>query len=780
MTSLWTPGGPQYTRPGGIFWRARRLLGFVIALRLHQLSAAITGGAMDNTVVAASLAKTMTALSAGMLPKSVVADLLPPRLLTALTGSQADPGVIADTVLLLVSAAQGGQLDSGTIADVLATLTTAAQGAQVGAGSIIGALSRTSTTVQGGQQIPGLMADTMLTPLTATQTAQVMAGTITDPLPANPASALLATETTALAIADVLLTASATMGAAQLPSAAVTASLTNLTTAVSAAQAQIGAIADFQQALTTAMSGLSVSDSESAFIATAIPALLTTDTESAQTQSSIIISSLPAGPSAQAAAIQTQAGALADLLPALSSQAAVSQPLMGGMGSVLGSLLSALTGPTHPIRVGLGTPAFNGNTSSGTSGTDACSITTTDIADVILAFVHTGTGSVPTATCKVGTTPMVSLGKVNYSTSGGYWQGEVFALQATQPAGGYTVNHSMSWSTSHGWYVTVEAVAYRNVEYVGLLQSISGSSQTPSHTLSSYVGELISQAFFATVNFDSYNQDELENLPTVTNSKIGLDLGDAIGTGSTLAFSAHLASSAAWTSLAVPLLVAAPPPAQFDSVGAGNTGHTSSAITWAHTIGALAKLLLGIYSIIYSSTTTALAFKIGSTTFGAGTTGLVPGGSVQFKSNTGTPSTTENLFGYELFNPATGAQTMSLQANGSAYLAANTVAYTNAAVIKTPVVATGTSASASVTVPTTPGQLVVFYFTYSVSTTAFSSVTTTDPNGVHVRWNQPGVGSTCDSLMICDVLASGSSVTVTAVIPASEAWAAIGAQIALV
>lgn len=124
---------------------------------------------------------------------------------------------------------------------------------------------------------------------------------------------------------------------------------------------------------------------------------------------------------------------------------------------------------------------------------------------------------------------------------------------------------------------------------------------------------------------------------------------------------------------------------RFDSLGASDKGLKSS-WAWSHTLGANATALFVHLYLTYTTAPGALTVKVGSTT--------IPN-MVNLPVGTQSGITCVAL-SYAILNPATGVQAMTAQlASGSAYIAVNSVAYTNVSSLGAPVTNTGISTSLS-------------------------------------------------------------------------------------
>jgi hypothetical protein len=206
-----------------------------------------------------------------------------------------------------------------------------------------------------------------------------------------------------------------------------------------------------------------------------------------------------------------------------------------------------------------------------------------------------------------------------------------------------------------------------------------------------------------------------------------------------------------------PAAVTAQP--SFDAVGAGKTG-TATTLTWSHTITGNA-VIVGGNILEHTSTSPTLTAKVGSTSMTS-----IAKLSPILSTATGWYFT---VFAFQLLNPPTGAQTMTLTLTGtSPDTAVNSVSYSNVSSVGTPTQDSHTTAttSASTTVSSASNQTVVYVYGNGTTGT-LSAFNQTQ------RYYQPYVASTCNPALIGDA-PGAASVTFSLTQSASGNYGAIG------
>lgn len=141
----------------------------------------------------------------------------------------------------------------------------------------------------------------------------------------------------------------------------------------------------------------------------------------------------------------------------------------------------------------------------------------------------------------------------------------------------------------------------------------------------------------------------------------------------------------------------------FDAVGpsAAGVASTTSPLTWSHTCGASANLI-----VIGVNLSNGLFSAVTAITYGGQACTLIPGAQV-YAGNTGTAGPAQ-LFA--LVNPPTGANTVSVTSTGGNDVIGGSVSFTGASGTFGTAVkggSSGGSAAASVTIVTTSGGMIV-------------------------------------------------------------------------
>lgn len=150
----------------------------------------------------------------------------------------------------------------------------------------------------------------------------------------------------------------------------------------------------------------------------------------------------------------------------------------------------------------------------------------------------------PIASCTCGGTAMTLLQSLAAGGDNLY----IYGLANPTP-GSQTITANTSYAYNSN--ISLQSVAYSNVVTVGTPITANGSSTTMSVSASSVVGQMLFNILSTeagTTSPTGYSQTArgtYNNEPTV--------IGDAAGTGSTVTFSASIASSGNWGGIIVPL-----------------------------------------------------------------------------------------------------------------------------------------------------------------------------------------------------------------------------------
>jgi hypothetical protein len=142
----------------------------------------------------------------------------------------------------------------------------------------------------------------------------------------------------------------------------------------------------------------------------------------------------------------------------------------------------------------------------------------------------------------------------------------------------------------------------------------------------------------------------------------------------------------------------------FDAVGGGATKTSSPwTITWSHTAagGANCVVLISFAATptLTNTSSTKAGWPPGAVTYGGVTASLVA------YDNVGTADSNGVIYTFALWNPPTGAQTVSVSLpNATALLHGNSVSYTGASRIVQAFHAGGSSTAPSITVATVSGR----------------------------------------------------------------------------
>ncbi|WP_155770879.1 MULTISPECIES: hypothetical protein [Mycobacterium] len=194
---------------------------------------------------------------------------------------------------------------------------------------------------------------------------------------------------------------------------------------------------------------------------------------------------------------------------------------------------------------------------------------------------------------------------------------------------------------------------------------------------------------------------------------------------------------------------------------------TPISTNWSHTISGNCVLLAANIEVQFGITVTA---QVGSTP-------MTQLGTLSSYANiSGAPSYFVSLYIFGLIGAPTGSQTISLTATpgpgnsiSSAYLlTTNSVSYSRAAGLGTVVTNTGTSSTATLSVPVSGRGMAFQAFGNNNTTSGFSSYNQT------TRYNNAG-SSTYRPLLIGDAPAASPSVNFSAT--QSGTWGAIGVPI---
>mgnify|MGYP001248220027 CR=1 FL=1 len=149
-----------------------------------------------------------------------------------------------------------------------------------------------------------------------------------------------------------------------------------------------------------------------------------------------------------------------------------------------------------------------------------------------------------------GGQPMTSVGVVQWSTSQAWT--EVFAAFDI-PAGRNQVRVKVDGGAASKRHVRATCVTYTGVDGVGTPVSGSGTGTSMSISATAAAADRVVGVFGTKDGIGAFNQTQR----TVTNATTAMLVGDAAGTGSTMALTATRQKSGVWGGFAVPLLAAA-------------------------------------------------------------------------------------------------------------------------------------------------------------------------------------------------------------------------------
>ena len=142
-------------------------------------------------------------------------------------------------------------------------------------------------------------------------------------------------------------------------------------------------------------------------------------------------------------------------------------------------------------------------------------------------------------------------------------------------------------------------------------------------------------------------------------------------------------------------------PIAYDATGAGVTHGGTGTTTVSHTLGTSANAVVVAVSIFSGVASPTVTAQIGTSSIPL--LGTTPNFIATYY---------EYIFLFGLINPPTGAQTITLTISGGSVdaLAANSVSYSNVAAFGSVSTTSGSGSSASHTISSAPGQLVVQAF----------------------------------------------------------------------
>lgn len=339
--------------------------------------------------------------------------------------------------------------------------------------------------------------------------------------------------------------------------------------------------------------------------------------------------------------------------------------------------------PTYSKPTWVGTGGGVGHVGSTSSWTD------TVPADANLAVLWVT--SLPTtlskrASATLGGTAMVEV-------TGSPWQFELsgnqlqcFVLQNPATGPGKTVQ--VTWTGEYN--INANMVYYGGVTSVGTASPAKGLASTnPSMTVASQTNHLYAQAFcykpFAAGNMAAYSANLRATWPNVSYDS-PLAIGDAMGTGGTLAFTATRSDTAyMWAGAALDLSPAAlPTPSTPTWVGTGaGGGHlVGPSISWVDTIPANANCAIVWLATDSDSLATA------TVTIGGSAATAMSGSPWAFRGSGCT------IQGFYLLNPPTGAnKTIAVSYSGNNWINASSVYYGGVSGVWNPTAATGAGAT---------------------------------------------------------------------------------------
>ena len=159
-------------------------------------------------------------------------------------------------------------------------------------------------------------------------------------------------------------------------------------------------------------------------------------------------------------------------------------------------------------------------------------------ASAIVVAVDAFSSTVPTISAQVGTTPMALLGSAQYRTGADTALVYLFGL-LNPPTGTQTI----TVITFPNEYLVGNSISYNNVTSFGAAATNSGSSASPSLSVSAATNEMVVQAFGGfTTTFAAYNQTQRYNAPWANGVNLSFLMGDAPG-ASTVSFTCSEANS---------------------------------------------------------------------------------------------------------------------------------------------------------------------------------------------------------------------------------------------
>jgi hypothetical protein len=196
----------------------------------------------------------------------------------------------------------------------------------------------------------------------------------------------------------------------------------------------------------------------------------------------------------------------------------------------------------------------------------------------------------------------------------------------------------------------------------------------------------------------------------------------------------------------------------YDATGVGAKAGSVTSLSWSHTISGNA-IIVSLIALRASTTPPTVTVTVG----GTGATQL---GSVADYWPDGTGNFA-HLFLFGLLNPPTGSNTVAVSSSASLVsCGGNSVSYKGVAGFGTAVTNTGTSTSGSLSISSTPGQMVAALFS-DTTLTSISSFNQTQ------RFLQ-AFASGQSLLYLLGDAPGASTVTLTTTFGSSTTWAGIG------
>ena len=318
--------------------------------------------------------------------------------------------------------------------------------------------------------------------------------------------------------------------------------------------------------------------------------------------------------------------------------------------------------------------------------------------------------------------------------------------------------------------VQASCVSYTNVTSAKAPTLQAAGTAQPSVTVASASGDRIvaswhnhysgAKGYSQATGMTRYN-DNTYRIASAANLGTSLTIDAPASTGTTSTLSAYTTVSYGNGGLGAALSTASPTSIAFDAVGGGGTKAGAGTMSWTHNIN-------GNFLLIY-----APYYNVGGFTMTATVGGQDISANTDYYTWYNDGSNFIHMRWYWMYNPPQGSQSVVITYSGGGPVrsSANSLSYTNVGTFLGPLTTGASNATPTGTaMKMTTGGIYVCgmsgNFSSAAPGTSYSAFSKTQ------RYNQPGISSLAQPLVIGDTAGSASDVTFTATQPSCN-WGTV-------